>query len=285
MEQRTPEWFAARRNRITASMVGGILGHSPFMTRADVLRAMVRQREGYPSEFVTNPAVEWGNQNEDGAIFDYEMETMHDTTKVGFLPYEDWAGCSPDRLIGKDGGLEVKCPFFIRNDPDPKFKTWAEQEHYTDQVQFSLFVTGRKWWHAWQWTPFGSKLETIYPDPDWQDENLPKLRQFYAEFLSEPADDHAAPPRVVIDTPDAARMMREWDEIAEQMERLEERKKDLLASMTALTGGKDALIAGRKLTLTKRAGSVSYAKVVKEHCPSVDLEPYRGKPSSFWKVT
>ena len=35
----------------------------------------------------------------------------------------------------------------------------------------------------------------------------------------------------------------------------------------------------------KKAGSVSYAKVVKDNLPDVDLEQYRGKPSSFWKIT
>lgn len=284
IEQKSEEWFAQRKGRITASMVGAILGHSPYMNRNSAMRAMVRDREGLPREFAGNVATEWGNANEEGAIFEYEMETTHETEKVGFIAYEDWAGCSPDRLIGKDGGLEVKCPFSIRNDVKPVFKTWAEQEHYTDQVQFSLFVTGRKWWHAWQWTPYGSKLETIYPDPDWVLDNIPRLRQFHAEFLAEDAEEHAEAPRVVVDTPDAVRMLREWDEIAEQLELLEERKKDLLAAIVKASGARNSLVAGRKLTLTKRQGSVSYAKVVKEHCPGVDLEPYRGKASEFWQI-
>lgn len=37
-------------------------------------------------------------------------------------------------------------------------------------------------------------------------------------------------------------------------------------------------IDGHTAALTVKAGSVSYAKVVKDHCPDVDLEPYRGDP-------
>lgn len=286
MDQRSPEWFAARKNRITASMVGAVLGLSPFMTRADAMRAMVRDREGLPSEFNGNVATEWGNANEDMARGEYEMETCHDVIQVGFITREDWAGTSPDGLIGEDGGVEIKCPYGLRNEPAPCFKTLEEQPHYYAQIQFTLWVTGRKWWHFYQWTPAGGRLSPpVLPDQDWLDDNLPKLRQFYAEFLAEPADDHASEPRTVIDTPDAARMVREWDEIAEQLERLTERKADLLQEMLTIAGQRNALLSGRKLTLVSKAGSVSYAKVVKDHCPKVDLEPYRGKASEYWKLT
>lgn len=286
MEQRTPEWYAARVGRITASSVGAILGNSPYQTRAGVMRAMVREREGLPSEFPdpAPPPVAWGTANEDTARGEYEMETCHDVELVGFVAVEDWAGCSPDGFVGETGGVEFKCPYGLRADPAPTFLTLAEQPHYYDQVQFTLWCTGRQWWHFYQWTPHGSRLETAYPDHDWIRDNIPRLRQFHAEFLDEPAEEHAEAPRVVVDTPDAVRMLREWDEIAEQMELLEERKKDLLAAIVKASGARNSLVAGRKLTLTKRQGSVSYAKVVKEHCPGVNLEPYRGKASEFWQI-
>jgi len=49
--------------------------------------------------------------------------------------------------------------------------------------------------------------------------------------------------------------------------------------------GKDRLdVDGHTVTLTQKAGSVSYATVVKEHCAGVDLEPYRGHPSEVLTV-
>lgn len=288
IEQRTPEWFSARKKRVTASMVGAILGTSPYMSRADAMRSMVRDALGAEREFTGNVATEWGNQNEEGAIFEYEMETTHETIKSGFIPFEDWAGCSPDRLIGADGGLEVKCPFYIRNDPTPVFKTWAQQEHYMAQVQFSMFVTGRKWWHAWQWTPHGTKLETIKPDTDWLDVNIPALRQFHAEFLhevSENPQEHLEPLRLTIDTPDAHKMVQEYDQLADAIERATERKGELLAQIVAASKDRNAIFAGRKLTKIEKAGSVSYAKAIKALLPKADLTPYTGKPSSFWKLS
>lgn len=289
MKQRSEEWFAARTGLVTASIVGAILGNSPYMTRADAMRRLVRDAIGADPEFTGNVATEYGTANEAGAIIDYRLETTQEVAEGGFVTREDWAGASPDGLIGKTGGIEVKCPYSLRGAPRPvPFKSLDEQPHYYDQVQFTLWVTQREWWHFFQWAPNGTRLEVVKPDEEWQDACLPVLRQFHAELLHEiehNADEHLAPKRVEIDTPEAARMMVEWDELAEQFERLAERKRDLQDAIVSLAGGKNALIAGRKVTQIEREGAVSYARVVKEHCPKVDLAAYRGKPSLYWKIT
>lgn len=288
IEQRTPEWFQQRRGRVTASMVGAILGHSPFMTRQDAMRAMVRAWLGEEPEFTGNVATEWGNHNEDGALLDFAMDAGLTIEPAPFVPFEDWAGCSPDGWASDGGGVEQKCPYGIRKDPHPvPFKTLDEQPQYYDQVQFSMVCTGRPHWWFSQWAINGSTYERVIPDQAWRDENLPKLRQFYAEFLDEVEnnpDEHRAPKRVEIDTPDAHKMIDEWDHLNEQLERLAERKKDLLGELVAMAGEKNAILAGRKLTLTQRAGSVSYAKAIKELAPGADLSKWTGKASSFWQV-
>jgi len=288
IEQRTPEWHEQRKGRVTASLVGAILGVAPYMTRGDAMRVMVREAIGAEREFQGNVATEYGTYNESGALFDYTLETLHTVTKAPFVPYEDWLGCSPDGFVGDRGLVEVKCPYGLRKEPAPvPFKSIDEQPHYYAQMQVQMLVTGRDWCHFWQWSPSGTKLEVVKADQNWLDDNLPRLRQFHAEYLDEVAnnaDDHLAPKRQEIDTPEAARMVGEWDDINEQLERLAERKKDLLADMVKLAGEKNSTIAGRRLTFTERAGSVAYAKVVKEHLPQLDLEPYRGKPSKFWQV-
>lgn len=292
MEQRTTEWHEARAKRVTASMVGAVLGNSPYMERNDAMRSLVRDAIGEPREFTGNIATEYGTANETTAMVDYRMETLHDVEQVGFIAFEDWAGCSPDGLIGDNGGLEIKCPYGLRNAGDEDmaplaFKPLADQPHYHDQVQFSLFVTGRQWWHFYQWAKNGCKLEVVKPDLEWQRDEIPRLRQFHAEFLHEVAsnaDEYRQPKRVTIDTPEAYKMVEEWDGLNEQLDALVERKRDLLNSMASLAGERDAFFAGRRLTLTERAGSVSYVRVVKDHCKGLDLEPYRGKPSRYWGV-
>jgi putative phage-type endonuclease len=287
MEQRTSEWFDARKDRITASSVGAILGLAPYATRADVMRRMVREALSAANEFDGNIATKYGVNNESGALIEFEMETGQTVTPVGFVTREDWAGCSPDGLIGDAFGLEIKCPFSLRKEEKPQFKTLADQPHYFAQVQFSLWVTGLFGWYFFQWSPKGTACELALPSDKWQAENLPILRQFYAEYLHEVehnAAQHLAPKRTDIDTPEAHRIMAEYDQMQEVEERAKERKAELIAEMVRIAGDKNAVFAGRNLTRVDRAGSISYAKAIKELLPKADLEPYRGKSSFSWQV-
>ena len=286
-EQRSPAWFEKRKGRVTGSIVGAILGLSPYMTRADAMRSMVRAAIGAPSEFTGNVATEYGTANESTAIVDFQMTTELRVKPAYFVMHEDWLGASPDGYVSDGGLIEVKCPYGLRKEPSPIFKSPAEQPHYVAQMQVQMYVTKTTHCHFWQWSTHGTSLHRVEYDQSWIDENLPRLRQFHAEYLDEVrdnADEYLAPKRVEIDTPEARRMIAEWDDLNERLDQLAERKKDLLADMIKVAGEKNALFAGRKLTMTERAGAISYAKAIKALCPNADLSPYKGKPSTFWQV-
>lgn len=287
MKQRSEEWFAARIGRVTGSSAGAILGLSPHTTRADVMRRMVREHYGAEKEFQGNIATDYGQNHEDGATFDFQLETGLTVNEVGFLTYDDWLGASPDGLTSDGGVLEVKVPFSLRKEPDPEFKTLYAQPHYYAQVQLEILCAGVG--HAWfyQWAPHGRSLAKVEKDQAWLDENLPRLRQFHAEYLDElkSPDAHLAPKRVEIDTPKAAMMVQEWDELTNAIELAQERKKALLAEMVAESKERDAMFAGRKLTKVNKQGAISYAKAIKAIAPNADLEPYRGKATSYWGLT
>lgn len=283
-QQNTPEWQSQRKGRVTGSVAGAILGVAPYMTREQVLRMMVRQYHNAPSEFVTNPAIEWGNANEETAKRLFEFESGLSVIDTGFHTYEDWLGASPDGLIGDKHVFEVKCPFGIRK--QGVFKTLREQPHYYAQVQLEMLCAGRK--KAWfaQWTPWGQYKEEVKQDQNWLDTALPELRQFYAFYLSEMDNpEHLAPIRVEINTKEAQHLIAEYDEMREAKDRAEERIKEIMERFRELSNGKDALIDGRKFTRVEKEGAVSYAKAIKEIMPAADLEPYRGKPTEYWKLT
>lgn len=289
MEQRTEEWHAARRARVTASQVGAILGNAPYGDRDSVMRRMVREWHGADAEFTGNVATEYGTFHEAGALAEYQMETGHAVMPQGFVTREDWAGCSPDGLIGLTGGLEIKCPFGKRKMGEgDTFKPLADQPHYHDQIQFSLWVCERAWWDFFQWAPGATALETVKPCTKWRASALPKLRQFYAEYLHERehnAEVHLEPKRVSIDTPEAARLMAEYDDLTEAMDRAKERREEVKEKIVALTAGHDAFVAGRKVTKVETAGRVAYAKAIAELAPDADLSKWRGKPSKSWRIT
>lgn len=287
MEQRTPEWFAARRGRVTGSVAGAILGLSPHTSREDVLRRLVRDWHGAEPEFVSNIATRHGTAHEGGAIVDFRMETGLDVEDVGFLPYEDWLGASPDGLTSDGGVLEVKVPFSLRKSEDPNFKPLSDQPHYYAQVQIEILCADASHGWFWQWSAHGFDLERVEIDQAWRDENLPRLRQFHAEMMEaiQTPDEYLAPRRKVIDTPEASKLLREYDEMAEAEERAAARRKAILDELVQLAGNGDAEVCGRKLTRVDRAGAISYAKALAELAPGADLEKWRGRPSSSWRLT
>jgi len=285
MEQRSPEWFAARRGRITGSMVGAALDLDPNCTRAEALRRMVRAANDAPSEFVGNIATNWGVMHEEEARDDFQYIRGVDVAPASFVVHSTllWIGASPDGYVWDDALLEIKCPFGLRNNDAPvAFKTVEEQPHYHAQMQIQMFVTGRKRCLFWQWTPKDKNLTVVDFDQAWIDENLPKLEAFYEEFLAADPVDHVEDRRVVIDTPRALQMLAEYDDLVDAEAKAKERKEELLQELVKLAGGKNAVIGRRKLTKTERAGSVSYAAAIKVLAPGADLEKWRGKPSSYW---
>lgn len=79
-------------------------------------------------------------------------------------------------------------------------------------------------------------------------------------------------------------MMEEYQSLKRVKDQADERQKELLSGMIALTDEKGGSIAGHTLFKTEKAGAISYSKAIKELLPDANLEPYRGKPSEYWTV-
>jgi hypothetical protein len=250
------------------------------MTREQALRSMVRSYHGAENEFTGNIATEYGVQNEDGARWQYELESGNTVTDASFIEYEDWLGASPDGYIGEDGLIEIKCPF------SKKIKPIADQPHYYSQIQIQLLVTGRTWCDFYTWTPTDTNIERIEIDQEWLDKYLPELRQFYAFYLSELDNpEHLEPLRAEINSDETRRMIDELDQLKEAIENATERRKEVQEELVKAVGERNATAWGRKITKVEKEGSVSYAKIVKEYLPDLDLSAYKGKASSYWKIT
>lgn len=293
-DQGTPEWHAQRHGRITGSRVGAILGLSPWQKPADILREMVREYHGAESEFQGNPATDHGKMHEQRAMLCFMRETGLSIEKTGFHPYGDRMGASPDGLTSDGGVLELKVPYGLRNGGE--FKPLSEQPHYEAQVQMEMLATGRK--HAYfaqyiapkgdplapDYVPEAISIERVEFDPQWIDRNLPAISAFYELYLSELDNpEHLEPLRVQVDTPDAGILLAELDAIRARKKADDAREKEILAELVKMAGEKNALIHGRPLTRVERVGNIQYAKI--PELKGVDLDQYRGKPSSYWKFT
>lgn len=286
MQQTDSHLSPERIGRVTGSVVGAILGGDPNKTAKEVMRAMVRRYHGAPTEFQGNIATEWGRLHEPLAAMDFLRTTGVLIEDCGFFIHPDhlWLGATPDGLIQDDGIAEIKCPFGIRNDNPPQFKTAKEQPHYYAQMQVEMACTGRVWAAFYQWTPCGDVIEEVPFDKGWWEENLPKLKVFYDQFLVEinnPA--HLDPLRKSVESDGAECLIVEYDKCTAQIDEATARKKEILKKLVEIAEGKNAEFDGRKLTRVERIGAVKYEKI--PELKNIDLSQYRGASTSYWKFS
>jgi hypothetical protein len=150
-EQNSPEWHEARRGIVTASQFATVLAKSKdggvSLTRKTyMLKVAGEIITGEPAENYSNEYMERGHAMEDEARDLYAFQTGATLQRVGFVR-NGRAGCSPDSLIGEDGGLEIKTKaphllieLILKNEFPPEHKA---------QVQGTLWITGRQWWDLW----------------------------------------------------------------------------------------------------------------------------------------
>lgn len=147
MEQRTPEWYAARAGRLTASRVADIMARTKTgysASRANYRAQLVCERlTGTVSDSYVNSAMQHGIDTEPQARAAYEFFQDCEVEEVGFVahPSLPMAGCSPDGFVGGDGLVEIKCP-----QPAAHIETLLSGEidgKYLKQMAFQIACTGR----------------------------------------------------------------------------------------------------------------------------------------------
>ena len=137
-DQRSAAWHAARRGKVTASNVGAALGQVGYISRLTAYR-----RAAGTDTFTGNAATEWGIANEPLALAAYANHTGYAVRATGLHqhPTLEWCAGSPDGLIGDDGMVEVKCPYYQAY----KGPHTSVPPHYYLQMQQLLQCTGRVW--------------------------------------------------------------------------------------------------------------------------------------------
>lgn len=193
IQQGSVEWDEVRLGRFTSSEIHKIMecGKRP-MTEAE-LKARPKRGKGSKTTMVPDPTkmsatgikyirqkvwetltgrplpgpyaypLVWGKEQEPFAVEEFERRTGLITETTGFQVWTDHAGGSPDRLIGKDAGLEIKCPvsdeqidYLMMTDHFDLKNNYPE--YYWQCVSLMLF-TDRKTWHFCTFDPRMAKEE------------------------------------------------------------------------------------------------------------------------------
>jgi len=171
--QQTNEWFEIKKGKMSGSEAQAIGNNGKGLETYiyKVVASLYGKEENY-----TNPDMERGNELEDEARILYSLETNQEIQQVGFIELDKYTGCSPDGLVGKDGGIEIKCPNNVNYLKLLLNKEKAIDTAYIWQIQMNLLITGRKWWDFVAYNPnFESSITIIRIFPD--EEKFKKLEE------------------------------------------------------------------------------------------------------------
>ena len=180
-EQRSEEWFAARRGIPSASNFAKIIttkGEPSKQAEKYMFRLAGEKVSGITEETYQSAAMIRGCEMEKEAREFYELIKGATVEEVGFCLTDDGkVGCSPDGLVGEDGLIEIKDP--IASTQVAYLLKGVLPLEYFQQVQGQLYVTGRKWLDFISYYP-GLKplMVRVLPDVKFQVNLDAELKKF-----------------------------------------------------------------------------------------------------------
>lgn len=159
-EQGTPEWYAVRLGRVTASHFHEVLsGRSSSGYKTYMMKLLAERMTGQPLETFSAKWMEDALETEPQARDYYAELNGVSVEQVGFVQLGDDIGCSPDGLIGDDGQIEIKCPFpqthlgyILKRSLPSAYKAqvqgglWVTERQWSDFVSFHAEVKNRPFW-------------------------------------------------------------------------------------------------------------------------------------------
>lgn len=164
MEQGSPEWVKIRLGKPTASAADKLLTPSTRKPSASAkgyrVHLLTEWLLGCPIDDGSTGWMDRGLHMEAEAAAWYELQHDVSLQKVGFCERDDGlVGCSPDRLAGDDGLVEIKC---LSAHNHVRAMLGEDYEHF-GQVQFQMYVTGRAWCDILHYNPVLPPIVTRVP--------------------------------------------------------------------------------------------------------------------------
>lgn len=193
LEQGSDAWHQLRLGKVTASRVADIMrkgkGGAVSMSRMRYLGELVAERlTGNPTVGFKSADMEWGNQTEEAARNAYAFYRDADLHAVAFVYHQSigMSGASPDRLVGEDGLLEIKCP--ATHTHIETLLGAAIDADYLTQMQWQMACTGRAWCDFASFDPRLPESMRLFVQRVPRDgERIAELERAVIDFLGEVA--------------------------------------------------------------------------------------------------
>ena len=163
--QQSPEWFALRARKMSASSAQQIGNHGSGLYTY-IFNKMAEFYSSAEKKQYTDRHTERGNELEPVARALYSLHTGEKVEEVGFIEYSEYVGCSPDGLT-EEGCIEIKCPDDVKYFKHLLDGEKAIESAYIWQMQMNMLITGKKWCDYIAYNPNYKEplfIHRIYPD-------------------------------------------------------------------------------------------------------------------------
>jgi len=261
--QGSVDWHNMRSGRVTGTRGARIL----IGKEEEVMREMIRDVRGAPSETFVNDAMKRGTKMEPVARNDYREYTNKTGFEAGMIIHRDlpWLSYSPDWIITEFGEvaahLEIKVPFSGLYEEVPP--------QYIEQCRLGMEVIGVKKSDLYVWSETDSFIMPLEADPDWWVEAEPKLYEFYQEFLRIKDDDKACAqylrPKVYMrGDPDWAAAAKAYKRAVAKLEKAEAGKDAAKETLIEAANGKSCSGYGVRAIITTSSNKIVWRTQVEK---------------------
>lgn len=145
-------FFNARTGKLTASRMATAMSFKKTgdkgetAARADLRKNILAERmTDIVTQHYVNDAMRWGSDTEDEAVEAYVAATGNEVQECGTFDHYDIDNfaATPDRLVGRDGLLETKCP--TTSTHLEWMAAGVVPEEHKPQMIAQIACTGRAW--------------------------------------------------------------------------------------------------------------------------------------------
>ncbi len=189
--QGSEEWLAYRCGRVTGSRISDLTRKTKSgdsATRARYMGELIAERlTRIPTKTFKSSDMENGKEREPRARALYELRWDGEIETVGFIdhPTIEMAGCSPDGLMGPEGGVEIKCPIIATHLETLETKKCPLD--YLKQIQWNMACSSALWWDYVSFCPeLPARMQLfvarIDRDISWIADLETEVRKFLAEL-------------------------------------------------------------------------------------------------------
>jgi len=281
-EQNTVQWLEMRKGKIGASDAPVIMHGEHFKKTPYILW---EEKLGLRDTEANTAHKQRGHDLEDPARLALEQMTgISFRPHVAFHPSIPWMMASLDAIDPENQHIaEIKCP--NKEDHQCALAGQIPQKYYP-QVQHQLEVCGLEMSYYFSFDGKQGVLVTVHRDDKYIKKLIEKEQHFW-ECLQ-----NFSPPELTEKDYESQTTLEwelaanEWISIKKQLkefEQLEKKEKSIRDKLISLSGNRNAMGAGIKLTRFMKKGNVDYINI--PEIKNLDLDKYRKPPSECYKLS